>query len=251
MVKIHSSCKSNQIYLSCRLCSKVLMILTEQKSSEVADRLRQAVEAALVARNLSARRASIDVVGHDGLIRDIRAGRIPSVDRVEALFNYLGLEAYFGPKRSVSPPDFIANHSPGETAPVGFLTIPWAEAGSRPGSAPVAFSRSWLDAHDLVPDFLQAAQPDLVNLEGPKAEDAIALLDTRVALRNGHGAWCFRAKSEVVVSRVTFKGSITVVHPAKPEDAPQIIEGRADVSMTILGKVVWLGQSIPLKGTVT
>ncbi len=227
------------------------MILTEQKSTEVADRIRNAVEEALAARKLSARRASIDVVGHDGLIRDIRAGRIPSADRVEALFNYLGLEAYFGPKRSAPPKaNFVANHGPGEDAPSGFLTIPWAEAGVRPGSAPVAFARSWLSAHDLVPDFLQAAQPDVVNLEGPKSDDAIALIDTRVALRQGHGAWCFRARTQVVVAHLTFKGSITVIHPARVEDEPQIVEGRSEGSLAILGKVVWLGQSIPLKGTI-
>lgn len=225
------------------------MILTATKSNEVAQRLRAAVEAALEERNLSARRASIDVVGHDGLIRDIRAGRIPSVDRIEALFDYLGLETYFGPRR-VLPVPIAANHVPGEDAPTGFLTIPWAEAGVRSGSAPVAFSRAWLAAHELLPDFLAAVIPDEVQIEGPPTQDTVALLDTRVAMRKGHGMYCSRIKGRVVVSHVTFAGAITVIHPASLNQEPTILEGSLSGVLALLGKVVWLGQSVPFKGRV-
>lgn len=225
------------------------MILTQAKSDEVAERLRAAVEAALTVRNVSARRASMDVVGHDGLIRDIRAGRIPSLDRVEALFDYLGLEAYFGPRRSL-PSSIAANHVPGEDAPSGFLTIPWAEAGVRLGSAPVAFSRSWLSAHDLLPDFLVAVLPNEVRIDGPLTEDTVALLDTRVALRKGHGLFCSKLRGQIVVAHVTFAGSVTVIHPAHPDQEPVILEGPLSGALALLGKVVWMGQSVPLKGKV-
>lgn len=229
------------------------MLLTDQKSSEVAERIRSAVEDALASRNLSARRASMDVVGHDGLIRDIRAGRIPSADRIEALFNYLGLEAYFGPKRPKFAEGQIAdaaNLRPEDDAPSGFLTIPWVDAAPGTGSAPVAFSRSWLQLHNLVPDFLLAAHPDSVNVSGMVMPEALALLDTRVALRQGHGLWCLRMRGQVQVSRVTFKGDVTVVLPADADQEPLITEGPVGDSFAILGKVVWLGQSIPFKGTV-
>ena len=225
------------------------MILTDARSSEVAERLRTAVEAALVARNLSARRASIDVVGHDGLIRDIRAGRIPSVDRIEALFDYLGLEAYFGPRRPQMPP-IATNQAPGESAPVGFLTIPWAEPGSRPGSAPVAFSRTWLSEHGLQPDYLAAAVPDEVRLEGPKITDSVALLDTRTSNRRGHGIWCYRVRGRIVVSRMTIAERLTIVHSADADEEPQILQGPASEALLLLGVVVWVGQAIPLKGRI-
>ena len=229
------------------------MILTNAKSSEVAERIRDAVENALVARNLSARRASMDVVGHDGLIRDIRAGRIPSVDRVEALFEYLGLEAYFGPRRE-RPRDqgspLIANLRAEDDAPAGYLTIPWAEAGSRPGSAPVAFARSWLQADELIPDFLQAAPPAAVDIDGTVGDDSLALLDTRSALRSGHGLWCYRMRGQVRVGRVTFAGAVTIVHAADANEPPQLIDAKSAANLGILGKVAWLGQSIPFKGKV-
>jgi hypothetical protein len=229
------------------------MLLTDQKSSEVAERIRSAVEDALASRNLSARRASMDVVGHDGLIRDIRAGRIPSADRIEALFNYLGLEAYFGPKRSGPNIDIqpqVANHRPEDDSPAGFLTIPWVDPTPGQGSAPVAFSRAWLQLHGLVPDFLAATHPDSVNLSSVPMAESLALLDTRVALRQGHGVWCLRVQGQVLVSRVTFKGSVTVVLPADADQEPLIIEGPSAGAVTILGKVVWLGQSIPFRGIV-
>lgn len=224
------------------------MILTAARSNAVAERLRAAVEAALEVQNLSARRASIDVVGHDGLIRDIRAGRIPSVDRIEALFDYLGLEAYFGPRRPTPAVPVAANHLPGEDAPSGFLTIPWAEV--RPGSAPVAFARAWLASHDLVPDHLLAAIPDIVELEGPMVQETLALIDTRHALRKGHGVWCLRSSGKIKIANVTFAGSVTVVHTAYSADEPQVIAGPPDAALSILGKVVWLGQSVPFKGSV-
>lgn len=229
------------------------MILTDQKSIEVAERLRAAVEEALSLNNVSARRASLDVVGHDGLIRDIRAGRIPSVDRIEALFNYLGLEFYFGPRRRAvehqSSPA-LANLPLDEAAPSGYLTIPWAEARVGRGSSPVAFSRSWIEAHDLVPDFLQAAEPDTIDIHGRTSLDTLALLDTRMALRRGHGLFCFRESGRLTVANVTFRGTLTVLHSARSEDAPRFLDQAAFGQITVLGKVAWLGQGIPFKGTV-
>lgn len=227
------------------------MILTAEKSTEVADRIRDMVEAALIERNLSARRASIDVVGHDGLIRDIRAGRIPSADRIEALFHYLGLEVYFGPKRSNPLPTAIAaNHAPDEAAPSGFLTIPWAEMTLGTGSAPISFSRAWLAEQGLQVDFLKAAKPDRVEVDGVPAQNTLAILDARPGQRTGHGLWCYRGAGQVTVAHVTFADGVTILHPARAETPPQVLDARAVASLVMLGKVVWLGQSVPFKGTV-
>ncbi|MBW4708665.1 hypothetical protein KX928_12805 [Roseobacter sp. YSTF-M11] len=67
-------------------------MLTTHKSKAISRSLADAVNAALEKKGVSARKASLDVVGHDGLIRDIRAGRIPSYDRVKALFEYLEID---------------------------------------------------------------------------------------------------------------------------------------------------------------
>lgn len=176
----------------------------------------------------------------------------PTLARAKEICDALGLEITIGPKDMMrgTQQQKMANIDPEDDAPGGFLTIPWAESGMRRGSAPVAFTRSWLGLHNLVPDFLIAAEPDMVAVEGPASDDTLALLDTRAALRKGHGLWCYRDSGQIMVSHLTFKGTVTVVHPARPEDEPRIIEGPPGGAISILGKVVWLGQSIPFKGAV-
>ena len=63
------------------------------------------IERAARARGWSARQASMRAVGTPELIRDMRRGRVPSVERVRALCEVLDLEFYVGPPRSGSPVD--------------------------------------------------------------------------------------------------------------------------------------------------
>jgi len=62
------------------------------------------IERAVRARGWSARQASMRAVGTPELIRDMRRGRVPSVERFRALCDVLGLEFYVGPPRSGSRP---------------------------------------------------------------------------------------------------------------------------------------------------
>ena len=229
------------------------MLLTDRKSSDVADRLQKAVEGALVTKRLSGRRASMDVVGHDGLIRDIRAGRIPSVDRIEALFDYLDLEFYFGPKRQPSKPvplRVVSNLDPEYDAPTGFIVIPWHAARPGDGSAPVAFSRAWLAKNSLIPDFLQAVIPDIIAGPGPRSADTVALIDTRIGDRKGADLWCFRDEGKTSVGRITFSGNLAAIHPVERDGEVRILEAPSAFALGLIGRVVWLGQIVPLKGKV-
>lgn len=63
------------------------------------------IERAVKARGWSARQASIEAVGAPELIRDMRRGRVPSVERFRALCNALDLEFYVGPPRDRNPVD--------------------------------------------------------------------------------------------------------------------------------------------------
>jgi len=66
------------------------------------DLLREILQA-VRRRGWSARQASMKAVGTPELIRDMRRGRVPSVERFRALCEVLGLEFYVGPPRSESP----------------------------------------------------------------------------------------------------------------------------------------------------
>ena len=57
------------------------------------------IEQALQERGMSARRASLEAGGTPETIRDMRRGRVPSVERVRDLCRVLDLEFYMGPRR--------------------------------------------------------------------------------------------------------------------------------------------------------
>lgn len=221
------------------------------------DAILDAIDMALRQKGLTDAAASKLAVGHPALIKNLRMPRdgekrynLPSLIK---LAEVLDLEFYFGPRRldpKQSQHALARNIGPDDDAPSGFVTIPCTGTGLWPGSAPVAFSRSWLSLHSLVPDHLQAAIPDLVAEEDSPPGDMVALLDTRPALRKGHGLWCFRDMGFIQVSNLTFHGEVTVVHPARSEDVPRVITGPAGGAISILGKVVWLGKSIPFMGKV-
>ena len=74
------------------------------------------IERAVRARGWSARQASIRAVGTPELIRDMRRGRVPSVERFRALCEVLDLEFYVGPPRGESPVDASRLEQAVETA---------------------------------------------------------------------------------------------------------------------------------------
>lgn len=221
------------------------------------DAILDTIDVALRRKGLTDAAASKLAVGHPSLIKNLRMPRegekrynLPALIR---LAEVLDLEFYFGPRRAEGAGQANAalkNLSPFDDAPSGFLTIPWAEAGLNKGSAPVAFSRAWLFEHGLTPDFLAVASPDPGVSDQQGYSDRLALIDTRSALRKGHAIWCYREGGRVLVSPITFRGNVTVVQSPVPGQEPKIIEGPSGGALSILGKVVWLGQSIPIKGRI-
>ena len=69
------------------------------------DRVLQEIERALQARGVSARQASIEAVGNAELVKRMRRGEVPTVERIEALCEVLELEFYIGPQRDDAPID--------------------------------------------------------------------------------------------------------------------------------------------------
>lgn len=63
------------------------------------------IERAVRARGWSARQASMEAVGTPDLITNMRRGRAPSVERIRALCEVLGLEFYIGPPRQAAALD--------------------------------------------------------------------------------------------------------------------------------------------------
>jgi hypothetical protein len=217
------------------------MLLTPQRSDDVRNRVQEAVEQALLERDISARRASLDVVGNDGLIRDIRAGRMPGLDRLEALFEYLGLEVYFGPPRKraeAAEPAQIGRRADGG---VNYLTIPWHVQSHRiqgAPAAPVAFSRSWLTQCKLDPSGLAAVKLDA-------EEPDLLLVDTMAPRQGGPSLWCFREGARVALARVQFDPGSLIFLPDTREGRVRLLMGQERNRISLLGQVVWSGRLRP------
>jgi hypothetical protein len=176
----------------------------------------------------------------------------PTLSRMKQICDALGLEIRIAPRHEMvrlNEAEF-RNIRGAEDAPTGFLTIPWAEQAVGAGSAPVCFARHWLDAQGLKVDFLKAVLPDVFEIEGAIPKDGIAVIDSRAGLRKGHGLWSYRWSGREVVGHITFAGGVTVLHSASLQAEPTILEGAHSGKLELRGKVVWIGQSIPLKGKV-
>ena len=63
--------------------------------------LLELIDEVLAERRWSARQASIEAVGTPNVIMNMRRGRVPSINRLRALCDVLGLEFYIGRPRTV------------------------------------------------------------------------------------------------------------------------------------------------------
>ena len=68
--------------------------------------LLELIDEVLAERGWSARQASIEAIGTPNLIMNMRRGRVPSIHRLRALCDVLGLEYYVGRPRTVRSAEF-------------------------------------------------------------------------------------------------------------------------------------------------
>ena len=217
------------------------MLLNARKSDALGARIRVLVEEGLTRKNISARKASIDVVGHDGLVRDIRAGRIPSFDRLVALFEYLSIPVEFGTRAtgmSEDPPK--PDLARPEALRAGYLPVPWHRLAPQRGAGPVAFSRAVLHDAGLAPETLSFVVPDrsLLAQAGPGAQ---ALIDDAAARGVTPAPWCFIEDGAVVLARLQWQADGLLVISGDAPDAQIRVVPAAGARITPLGRVVWLG----------
>ena len=165
-----------------------MAMVTKDRTDQFRLRLQESIEAALEASDLSARQASITVVGHDGLIRDIRNGRLPSPEKIEALCELLGLEFYIGTPRAQptatgfaeAAKAYLSVDGDKSVFDSGFVPIPYHRADlAHRDLSHVALSRSWLEQQGLDPDALFAIVMPNDDMAPAIAPGAVLLVDTR------------------------------------------------------------------------
>ncbi len=228
------------------------MILNTAKTAEMGVQIRELVETGLARKGVSARRASMDVVGHDGLIRDIRAGRIPSFDRLVTLFEYLSIPFSFDHENAAQrglaedpPPLGTPGFEGREALRAGFLPFPWHRVSRRRGMGPVAFASDWVEERGLTPENLSFVEPDtvLAGKNGPNAP--LVLLDQGGARSGGPALWCFIEAGRVVLARLDWQGRDILTITGDQSDLPaRVLIGADRDHVQVLGRAIWTGNSI-------
>jgi hypothetical protein len=214
------------------------------------DPVLASIDEALARTGLSDAAASKLAVGNYSLIKNMRADRGEekrySYQSLLQLARVLGLECYFGPKRSFSgfsEGGSETNLGDKDAFRSGYLPIPWHPHAKRQGSAPVAFSSAWLATHGLIPDFLQAVMPDFADASFDMTKNTVAILQIN-APRTGAGAvWCYRDGMNVGMARVGFVDGSAVIVPSVEASQALVIPKEAAPGLELLGKVVWFGQT--------
>lgn len=225
------------------------MILTKRKSSNIGSEIANLVEEALVKKGVSARRASMDVVGHDGLIRDIRAGRTPSFDRISALFEYLDINLDMGGKpqaRETIPWGFSEKAWKTATPKAkedafrkGYLPIPYhRDAGpDRQGAAPIAFSRDYLRALGVEPEYLTFVVA--VSVGTPKG-DVHALVNSMGKRTPDKTLWAYIQDQKASIANLSWPDQKTLlIENPDPLVATSVLTGADAANVRLLGRVVW------------
>jgi hypothetical protein len=228
------------------------MLLNEKRKKTISKRLQKAVEYGLENYPISARQASMAVVGHDGLIRDIKAGIIPSADRLEALFDFLDLEFYFGPKRYAEP-ELVTTIGSDDFTPVRVYT---AEASAGPGLlnpeedriGTLAFKRTWLQQIGLNP-----AKSSILRVKGDSMEPtikdgSIILVDEQKKQPVGNSIFAFIEDDELRIKRLDVidggKSKVLTITSDNP-DYPSEVRINSDINkLRVLGQVVWTGYNL-------
>jgi len=229
-------------------------------SADLLSRIRSDIDEALKQRGVSARQVSIDIAGHDGVIRDIRAGKMPGVDRVDALYRYLGLEFYIGPRR-------VEEREEAPFPETDFVLVPLYEAvlaagaGSHNGDnepvSELAFHRKWLRALGVQFDKICVARAigdSMMPMIHPGDMLLLDLTRTTVPIRRSVPNDAQRAPIYALLD----DGGARVKRIARPDRDTMILfsdnqhhpaellsgERAAALAPTIIGQVRWSGHTI-------
>ena len=228
------------------------MSKTAPYTQKFSEKLRSLVDEALEKKGISARSASQAIVGHDSLIRDIRAGTIPRADRALALLEYL----------DVSPRDlgdlsplatlmsFAEKAEPYETGTVsgtpnalkeGYLPIPFEPRfASKQGSSDLAFSRRFLEQGGLNPEtlFILRAETDHMPQSVPRT--SLALIDTSKRDPRDSSMLCAYSETprQYDFGHVSRSGSHLIISFEVPGMPPAVFDDGALWQRRIIGAVI-------------
>lgn len=182
----------------------------------------------------------------------LKAGSSPAVDRLEAMANALGLELYFGPRRTpegLADPAGNGDLDQPEALRARYLPIPWVQMGRKGQRPPVAVTPEYLDARHIKPERVRAFEPD-VDMTGFALGEVTTLIDVEALrleeTRPALFAWSRAGRTYVGLLQLVGQNA-TCINAEQRLGVTDLGPARG---LHILGKVVLFGIS-PTGGTVS
>ena len=241
--------------------------------------LLKIIDRALDEQGISARQASLLATGTPELIRNMRRGRVPSVERFCALCDVLNLEFYVGPKyrqkspsvRAVSerqtipdmleeiisrlPPRRIAKQtsksdkSYEDAKSTNVYRIPVVETDTtindistnnkKRAVGYVSFQESWFNGHGLKPEYCLIVQILDHSMEPTIANHSMVLVDLSRYRRRQEHIYAIRIGNSLIVRRLTKSEDKWQIISDHPESKPAPFPSSAEV----VGEVRWMAKT--------
>ncbi len=216
------------------------LVMTKRISN--ADLLK-IIDRALNEQGISARQASLLAIGTPELIRNMRRGRVPSVERFSALCDVLNLEFYVGPKYSQKSPsvrvvserqiipdmleEIISRLPPRKTLKqtpkrgksyedsksTSVYRIPVVEtdttmndistSNKKRAVGHIFFQESWFSGQDLNPEYCLIVQILDHSMEPTIANHSMVLVDLSRYRRQQERIYAIRIGNSLIVRRLT------------------------------------------------
>ncbi len=203
---------------------------------------------ALANSGRSAREVSLDAVGHDAAIKNIKRGVDPRGITLLNLCRALGLEFYIGPPRDIAEFPETRGYDP-TIDEADYVMVPKLPVHLKAGHVAVApkqeepvehlaFRQKWMRRYLLLPGQVSAIEIAGDSMEPSLADGDTVLVDHLLNEPRQGKIFAIRAEDELLVKRLQKEPGGGWMLTSDNEDYEPIGTGPR---FTILGEIVWRG----------
>lgn len=182
-------------------------------------------------------------------IQNIKRGSSPSVDKLAAIGEALGLELYFGLPRN-SGQEIVTAIASEDFIPI---TVHTAEASAGPGLlnpeddriGTLAFKRTWLAQIGLNPAKASILRVKGDSMEPTVKDGAIVLIDEQKTKPEKNHIYAFIEDGELRIKRLdVIEGKVLTISSDNKAYPPEARINSDMNKLRILGRVVWTGYNL-------
>lgn len=194
-----------------------------------------------------ARKLDLDL----GTLRSLRDGRDIQSSKMIGIVEAMGRTLHISdapgraPARSggFGETSDAGGEPPQEALRQGYLPIPYHPAQRNYGaSAPVAFTRAWLDEQGFDPENLCCVQAPDDTLAPGIAQGALCLIDGAARQVGEHAIWAHLEAGKLRLNYLSQpEPGVMLMSDANPTTPPVLRRGPELDQLLVLGRVVWVG----------